>query len=286
MEHTFFVAGGDTRQTALAGMLRDRGCRVSAFGFLPGDRLTPEIAAQIGAAEIVLLPLPAADASGSLNAHSMEKKLPMETLWPLLHPRQKIFGGMFSERDLRNASEYHLLPVDYFRREEFVLRNAYITAEGALQLTMEHLSRTVRGSRCLVLGYGRIGRYLSRLLLSMGAHVTGAARKSSDLVQAELNGCASCALADLARVLPECDVIYNTVPHMLLDRELLQFVPQKCLCIDLASKPGGMDFDAAEKLGIQAIWALSLPGKLAPESAGAAILDTVLQILTEQEVPA
>ncbi len=59
---------------------------------------------------------------------------------------------------------------------------------------------------------------------------------------------------------------------------------KSALCIDLASKPGGVDFGAAEDLGIQTIWALGLPGKVAPESAGAAILDTVFQILTEQEM--
>lgn len=286
MEQTFFVAGGDSRQKAIIELLRERGGTVYAFGFEKSDRLTPETASRLGTADVVLLPLPAADAGGYLNAPSMDKKLPMETLWSLLHPKQKIFGGMLSDALLRGAAEYNLLPIDYFKREEFVLRNAYITAEGALQVAMEHLPRTVRGSRCLIIGYGRIGKFLARILLSFGAVVTVAARKGKDLIQASLDGCAACPLYRLEETLPDCDVIYNTVPHLILDRPRLTLLPQRCLCIDLASKPGGVDFDAARALNVETIWALGLPGKVAPQSAGGAILDTVLQILTEQEVPA
>lgn len=286
MEQTFFVAGGDSRQEAIVRMLQGRGAAVHAFGFSRDDRLTPESAARLGAADVVLLPLPAADADGFLNAPSMEKKLPMEMLWSLLRPQQKIFGGMLSEQILRTAAEYNLLPIDYYKREEFVLRNAYITAEGALQLTMERLSCTVRNTHCLVLGYGRIGKFLSCLLLALGARVTVAGRKGKDLVQAQLDGCHTCALSQLSEILPKCSVVYNTIPHLILDRTLLTLLPQRCLCIDLASKPGGIDFGAAEKLGVETVWALSLPGKVAPESAGGAILDTVLQILSEQEVSA
>ena len=53
--------------------------------------------------------------------------------------------------------------------------------------------------------------------------------------------------------------------------------------IDLASKPGGIDFDAARELGVNTIWALSLPGKVAPISAGQIICDTIHNILTEME---
>lgn len=286
MEQTFFVAGGDSRQKAIVRMLEARGGTVHTLGFAQDDRLTPETVARLGTADVVMLPLPAADANGFLNAPSMEKKLPMEMLWPLLRPQQKIFGGMLSEQLMRAAAEYNLLPIDYFKREEFVLCNAYITAEGALQLTMERLPHTVKGTHCLVMGYGRIGKFLARLLTALGARVTVAGRKDKDLVQAQLDGCTTCALTQVSEILPKCGVIYNTIPHLVLDRALLMLLPRYCLCIDLASKPGGIDFGAAEELGVETVWALSLPGKVAPESAGGAILDTVLQILSEQEVPA
>ena len=45
---------------------------------------------------------------------------------------------------------------------------------------------------------------------------------------------------------------------------------------------GGTDFDAAEALGIRAEHALALPGKCAPDTAGALIAQTVLTILQER----
>lgn len=91
MEQTFFVAGGDARQEAIIHQLKEAGRSVSALGFQAADHLTPEIAAHLGAADIILLPLPAADSDNCLNAPSMEKRLPMEMLWSLLHPQQKNF---------------------------------------------------------------------------------------------------------------------------------------------------------------------------------------------------
>ena len=149
---------------------------------------------------------------------------------------------------------------------------------------MEHLDRTVRGTRCLILGYGRIGTFLARLLLKLGADVSVACRTGEDTARAQLDGCHALLFSRLAERIRTFDVIYNTVPAMILDQALLERAARRCLCIDLASKPGGMDFAAAAHLELQTLWALGLPGKLAPESAGAAILDTVFQLLAEQEV--
>ena len=54
-----------------------------------------------------------------------------------------------------------------------------------------------------------------------------------------------------------------------------------CLIIDLASKPGGVDMAGAAALGVRVVWALSLPGKVAPVSAGRYIMDTVYHIMEE-----
>lgn len=286
MERSYFILGGDGRQKAIQQTLQANGVPCHVFGFQKEDRLLPEVATQLRAADVVMLPLPVADCNGYLNAPCMEKKLPLEAVWPLLRPEQHIFGGMLSERVLHAAAEYHLHPIDYYQREEFVLRNAYITAEGAVELTMERLKRTLRGTPCLVLGYGRIGTFLSRMLCDLQAEVTVAARKGADLVLAELCGCQTCPLRTLETCLKQQRVIYNTIPHLILDGSMLRRVPQNCLCMDLASKPGGIDFEAAKALKLETVWALSLPGKVAPESAGGAVLDTVTQILAEQEVSA
>jgi dipicolinate synthase subunit A len=75
-------------------------------------------------------------------------------------------------------------------------------------------------------------------------------------------------LEDLGEVLPDVDVVFNTIPALVLTRELLQKMPQEALIIDIASSPGGVDFQGAADLGIKAILAAGLPGKAAPVTAG------------------
>ena len=77
------------------------------------------------------------------------------------------------------------------------------------------------------------------------------------------------------------DLILNTVPARLLEEETLRDLKPGCLVLDLASKPGGVDFEAARRLGVKAVWALSLPGKVAPVTAARAIKSTIYNILNE-----
>ena len=155
-----------------------------------------------------------------------------------------------------------------------------LTAEGAVQMAMEELPVTVHGARCLVTGYGRIGKALSRLLWVMGAQVTVAARRFAEQSLARTQGCAVIDIASLPDA-GDFDVIFNTVPAMLFDRQLLRRLEKNTLLIDLASRPGGVDFNAAAELQIKTVWALSLPGRVAPKTAGGIIKDTILNMVRE-----
>ena len=149
---------------------------------------------------------------------------------------------------------------------------------------MEELPITLQGAHTLVLGNGRIGSLLAAKLAALGAHVTVSARSPRDFARIEAAGHSSLHTRFLAGHLTGFDLVINTVPARVLGAAELAELPERCLILDLASKPGGIDFRAAEQLGLETIWALGLPGKVAPGSAGQAIVDTILQILTEQEV--
>lgn len=156
------------------------------------------------------------------------------------------------------------------------------TAEGALQLAMESTDRTLHGSRCLIIGYGRIGRLLADRLLALGAEVTVSARKYGDLAWIEARGCRSVRIGALAGHLDRFDLIFNTAPALILDEARLRETREDCVIIDLASAPGGVDLEAARRLARQAIPAPGLPGKVAPRTAAAAIRDSVYHILEER----
>lgn len=132
-----------------------------------------------------------------------------------------------------------------------------------------------------MLGYGKIGKILSKYLYGMGAQTYVEARKYADLAMIEGHGYEPLPLNRLKKRINEFDIIFNTVPSLILDDEVLENIRKDALIIDLASKPGGVDFEAAKQYGLKVIWALSLPGKIAPVSSGAIIKDTVMNIINE-----
>lgn len=163
----------------------------------------------------------------------------------------------------------------------FHTANALPTAEGAVQIALEELPVTLHGARALVLGYGRVGKLTAHRLAALGAQVTVAARSYEALAWAEAYGHAAQQLSDLSGYLCGYDLVVNTVPRRVLTRELLEELKEGCLVIDLASKPGGVDFQSAAELGVRCVWALSLPGKVAPVTVASALRDTIYNMLRE-----
>ena len=116
----------------------------------------------------------------------------------------------------------------------------------------------------------------------MGVNVYASARKKHDFEWIRAFGYLPVNTKDVRDVVERCSVIFNTVPNLVLSEKELHCLTDNCLVIDLASKPGGIDFEAAKKLGIHVIWALSLPGKNLPVSAGRAVAKTIINILEDE----
>ena len=119
------------------------------------------------------------------------------------------------------------------------------------------------------------------MLSGIGAHVTAAARGHDALAWIDTYGYSGIHIDALSKCAHEFDVIFNTVPHKLITAEVLSTVKKDVLIIDLASRPGGVDMATAQELGVKTIWALSLPGKVAPITAGNIIMQAVLNVCAE-----
>ena len=288
-ELDFWVIGGDLRQVRLAEALARDGHRVHTFALggqgeeLPGLTAEPCLKG-VEQADCVVLPLPALGADGLLSAPLDGEALSLEQMLDRLTPRQVICAGMVTPPAARAAEERGLVLHDYFAREELAIANAVPTAEGALQIAMEELPITLHGARALVIGYGRLGRLLAQRLSALGARVSVASRRFDHLAWAEAFGWGGERTGQLGGWLCGYDLVINTAPARVLGREELADLKEGALVIDLASKPGGVDLEEAARLGVKVIWALSLPGKVAPVTAGRCIRDTIYHILHELEV--
>jgi len=283
----FWVVGGDLRQAKLAQLLQNDGHSVHTYALEQAQipHLEPEFdLTRIQFADCVILPLPVTADGTHLNTPLSENRFLLSQFLDVLHPGQLLCAGRVDETFSAMAQERNLLLQDYFTREELAVANAVPTAEGAIQIAMEELPITLHGARTLVIGFGRLGKLLAHRLTALGAKVSVSARKWSDLAWAEAYGYGIEQTDYLDGWLCPYSLIINTVPAPVLNRLRLSELEPNCLVIDLASKPGGVDLDAAQQLGVKVIWALSLPGKVAPVTAGKAILNTIYNILREQEV--
>lgn len=281
---TFAIIGGDKRQLYCARSMADDGYEVILGGFdkvlsMRGVRLmSPIEAAQ--SAEVIILPLPSVNVEGNVPAVFSENKIILSELAPFLSGK-RVFTAM-KDKVIKKAPVLNpALLSDYYAREDFVLSNAYVTAEGAVKIAMEKFEGTLNGAKILVCGFGRIGKALTRILSAFSPKLTVSARKSEDLAAIRMLG-AKAVRTDELYGEQGFDIILSTVPSLIFRPELLAKIASDAVLIDLASAPGSVDFEAAERLGIDYIHALSLPGKSSPKTAGEIIKETVYTILEEE----
>lgn len=292
MNRNFAILGGDARQLSLAARLLQTGGSVHCFG-LPRDRLPCGVLCfenwqeAVKGADVVILPLPASPDSVRIHMPLSSQNAPtFLELLSFLPPTVHLIGGKFTPSMRALAEEQGRELFDYSRAELFQKRNAIPTAEGAVSILMERETRTVYGLSVAITGFGRVGRALAALLISMGAKVTVAARRESALSEACALGCETvrlCGEGSLAELVEGKAAIFNTVPHWIFGKTALSAVSKDALLVDLASSPGGFDTEATRGLSLGVIYALSLPGKYAPVTAGEIIAETVLSYL-EKEV--
>lgn len=273
-----WVVGGDPRQEALAEALAEDGHGVHTFALRAEDEQSLQ---GIERADCVILPLPASAGNGRLNAPQVETEVALADVFAPLRRGQLVCAGMAGEDLKELAQERGAVLLDYFAREELAVLNAVPTAEGAIQIALEQLPITLHEARVLLVGFGRISRALVPRLRGLGARVWVAARSCAQRAAAESMGAGTEGLDRLPDWLCAYDLVINTVPAPVLGAEELSALKEGVPVIDLASRPGGVDRRAADALGVKVIHALSLPGKVAPVTAGRYIRDTVYHLMEE-----
>lgn len=248
--------------------LRERGYDTALYGFDTYETCLP-FSEAINDASVLIFPIPMMKGE-LLNLPFSDERINAAMLVSLLpqNATVKIFGGMIPEEIRTALNEKGYEVTDLCENETFNYLNAIPTAEGALSLAISHTKKTLFNCNSVVIGYGRIGRVLSRALRSLGSEVTVIARKEKDRAEAESEGLRARDFAYLPSVCAASDVLFNTVPSIVFNDEALSKIPKDAPIIELASKPGGVDTVAALKYGTKIISAQSLPGRVAPISAG------------------
>lgn len=288
MSTNFAIIGGDLRIIKLAKMLAEEGNTVYTYGLEKAEELKDveniifceKLNKAIQNTEIVVGPIPFSSNGKDINAPFSDKNISIRELMHFINAKILIAGSITPEiYDL--ANDEYIEIIDIMKREELAVLNTIATAEGAIEIAISNTNKILHGSDVLILGFGRIGKVLARKMAGLSVKVTCAARKDEDLAWIRAYGHKATNINTLGENLSKYDIIINTVPHLILTPERLQYVSKDCLLIDLASNPGGIDKRSAKDRELKLIWDLALPGKVAPVTTAEFIKDTIYNILKE-----
>lgn len=281
------MLGGDARETVLLKELLRLGGEVKVAG-LP---VLPELeklslyhspTEALREAEVVILPVPGINNQGVIYAPGLESPLYLEPeLARLIPPGTPVIVGLARQALKEIAQKFGWRLIATAEMDEMAILNSVPTAEGAVMIAIRELPITIHGSEAFVLGLGRTGMTMARTLKGLGARVTAIDRGKEDRARAFCEGWRAYPFTGLGEIIGEADVIFNTVPAVVLTEDLLKQTKPEVLIIDLASDPGGTDFKAAEGLKRKAILALGLPGKIAPITAGNILAQVYPPIITQ-----
>lgn len=288
MKHKVAIIGGDLRIVKLATMLAKDNNEVYVFGLENAEDLKDNsniiqcdtIKKVIQNVDIVIGPIPFSSNGTTINTPFSEKEITIREMMHVINAKVLIAGGI-SPEVYEMANDEYIEIIDIMKREELAVLNTIATAEGTIQLAIENTNKILHGSEVLILGFGRIGKVLARKLAGLSVKVTCAARKDEDLAWIQAYGHKATNINAIGENLKSFDIIINTVPHLILSEEKLQYVKKECLLIDLASNPGGIDKKAVKERNLKFVWALSLPGKVAPTTSAEFIKETIYNILKE-----
>ncbi|MEW5921076.1 MAG: dipicolinate synthase subunit DpsA [Bacillota bacterium] len=269
------IIGGDRRELELYYHLRERGAQVYMYGFgseAPFSKkyLVRDLALELQRAHVIITPLNGIEEDGLIYTPLFDGKVRVND--PVFREGIQngtlFIAGYVNPKIKKFLQQKEVIVYETREMDEISILNAIPTAEGAIQVAMQNTEITIHNSHCLVLGYGRCGRVLAETLKGLGATVSVAARRSEVLAWILASRMNPLPLHELAGGVHKADIIFNTIPAVVVDREVLCNVKKETLIIDLATYPGGIDFVAAKRMGIKTIVLPGLPGKVAPKTAG------------------
>lgn len=282
------VLGGDDRELILVSELVKMGATVAVVGF-PQDKIGPgafmvhSVEEACKDAEVVILPIPGTSPDGLIRAIYSENSLILpEKAIQTMAPNSLVIIGSARPFLKEWSQVYGFNLIEIIEMDEIAILNSIPTAEGAIQIAMEETSITIHGSKTCVIGFGRTAITLARTLKALGSNVTVVARNQGQLARAYEMGCKRATFSELREVMNSSDIVFNTVPALVITSDILKYTNSNVLIIDLATQPGGTDFEAANTYGLKAILAPGLPGKVAPVYAGKILADVVPQLIISE----
>ena len=288
----YYLIGGDLRNFELAKMLAKEGNMVYTFGLEKAfqDSYINENVMQcekisdgVEEIDVVITALPFSRDEINVNMPLSIKKLKIEDFIKEFEGHL-VFSGNISKIIERKFLSKNIKVVDIMKFEEFAILNTIPTAEAAISIIIENTKITLQNSKCLIMGFGRIGKILAKKLQNLSANVECVATNNIEEAWGEAYGYNMTTFGEIKygnKNLKNYDIIVNTIPKVILKKEF-ENINNGTLIIDLASKPYGINRDMIKEGRFNFIEALGLPGKTAPITAAKNIKKIVFDVLKDK----
>ena len=280
------IFGGDSRQVYMAKELLDLGHNIASYGISEKIKHKNHVNAQtlnelFELSRLIIGPIPMSRDNASIFSSKILSDMSIAHVAYLLSNKHILFSGNIPLPIIELCKKKKIPYFDFMENEKITIFNTIATAEGALMEAIRNSNINLHGSNCLVIGYGRCGKILASKLKALDTRITITARSQEALSYANAYGNNTIPISDMKDKLSSYDYIFNTVPSLILDKKCLDLVKKEVLIIDIASAPGGVDYDYANKLGINAKLCLGLPGKVAPKSSANQLVSEILKYMKE-----
>lgn len=294
--YTFGFIGGDKRISLLASIMKKNGYKIREFGLFEEKDFLGDVCSSVeelfSFCDIIILPVPVSRDKSSLFAEKQGVELRLENMIPMpdIYGKKIIFGGLIPKNYHNALLEKGHTVIDIFNNPRLIFNNAIATAEGGLMIAMQNSDSTVISSNFGVLGFGRIASHLSKIISLLGGNVTVFARGERAIEEAEALGYKTFRLSEnqtdeymseMASELDAQSVIFNTVPSVIINKEIISRMLCRPLYIELASYPYGIDSKDAREMNFNTIYAPSLPGRYSPRSAAEYIFEAIIDYLNQ-----
>ncbi len=286
---TVLVFGGDRRLTFLAEGLTEYFTEVITYPLHSCDHgkeiSDSEIAfleEAFAKADIIVGPIPFSR-DGVHVWSERGKMVTIDVFGEYMQKGQQLFAGKIPETLINKIKEKGVICHDFMKMEQVEEENSLATAEGALAEAITLSVNNLHTGNCLILGYGKCGKAIANLLKGWQIPTTVAVRREEARAEAESQGFHGVLLEQLTERIGSMTFIFNTIPAMVLKGELLDRLEKDAVIVDIASAPGGTDFETCERLGIKAVLSLGIPGRYSPKTSADILLRAMLPICEKEK---
>lgn len=270
--------GGDKRNLFMLKCFKDKEVDTLGYDMVNGvnNKQIEEI--DISLYDVIIFPIDGVRCDYSVTAKYNEDTLFLAKNF--LSGAKKsvyIFGGIKSDNLTKMAKDLNYIPL--LNYEDIKEENGILTSEGIIANVIYNTNHSIKDSNVVVLGYGRVGKPLVKSLCALGANVNVGVIEKEDYDN--LNNSFYTNL-NMKEYLKTADIIINTVPQLILDKDNLKYVNKSAYILDVSSHPHGIDFVEARKYNLDTSVLLGIPGSVSPLSAAKTLSKKIKKIVKER----